>query len=359
MKVVKIINSLHFGGIEKVFEIVARYYEGDKQDLVFVAIGAGGATAAAIREMGYKVVVLDRVTRIPNMGIVSRLVSLLRKEKPDAVHTTGAEANFHGLLAAFIVGVPVRVAEEIGMPAHSKRAKWVFRQVYRLSTKVIGVAGMVGDFLVESGEVPGHKMEVIYNPVDTDAFSNITKEWTDPVFRIVVVCRLDPIKNLPFLLDGFKDLLAASDRDRLALDIVGDGGERGALEDLALRLRIADRVTFHGYQERPARFFERASLFVLPSLSEGLPVSLIEAMLTGTLCIATKNGGPVEFIREGENGWLIDPHDREAFVLLLKDVVRLPLQERRDIAEKGRAMAQGRFNPPQYLERVNQLYQSK
>ena len=127
---------------------------------------------------------------------------------------------------------------------------------------------------------------------------------------------------------------------------MGDGPERQRLEDRASKLGCP--VTFWGYQAHPAAFFKDVSLFVLPSFSEGLPVSVAEAMLTGTPCAATRVGGAPEFVEEGVNGWLIDPYDGDAFVGLLRRITEMPAEERRKIGEKGRETARDKFMPERY-----------
>lgn len=352
MKIVKVIYSLGFGGVEKVFEIVARYHAGDKADIVFLVLAGGGPTEKAIREMGYRVEVMGYRARIPDVRLLVRLVRFFRREKPQVVHTSGAEANFHGILAAALARVPVRIAEEVGMPAHSKPAKVVFGLVYRFADCVIAVARLVEKYLLESGEAGPSRVRLLYNPVDVHAFAGIRRQPADAVFRIITVCRLDPIKNLDLLLNG----VCRSGQPSVELWIVGDGPERARLQQHAESLGLGTRVTFWGYQERPAGFFTEASLFVLPSFSEGLPVSLAEAMLTGTPCVATRIGGAPEFIEPGVNGWLIDPYDEAAFSGLLTGIMAMPPEERSSIGQKGRQTVMDRLMPETYLDRVRDLY---
>lgn len=356
MKVVRVINSLGFGGVEKVFEIVAKYYAGDKADVLFLVLGKGGAVEKSIREMGYTVTVLDANTRIPGVRLIVRLWVLFIKWKPEVVHTAGAEANFHGIIAAFLAGVPVRVAEEVGMPAHSARAKFFFRVVYKLASRVIAVAHLVERYLLDTGEVSASRLAVIYNPVDVHSFLGVQKDWNGDLFRVVAVCRLDPIKNLDLLITAFSEVRKTEKHRRMELWIIGEGPERKRLEDLAGKLGLGDGVVFWGYQDQPAPFYKGVSLFVLPSFSEGLPVSLAEAMLTGTPCAVTKIGGATELIEDGTNGWLIDPYDQEAFTGLLGRIMEMPEEDRKRIAVKGRETIAGKCMPEQYINSVWQLY---
>ncbi len=356
MKVLKIIGSLDFGGIEKVFEIVARYHTGNKADIVFLALGKGGATQRSIVELGYRVVVWDKPTSIPSIALIGQLIGFIRRENPDVVHTTGAEANFHGIIAAWLCQVPVRVAEEIGMPAHSPSAKWVFKQVYKLASKVIAVAGQVQRFLVDAGEARPQKVSLIYNPVDIDAFYGRQRKADKEPYVILSVCRLDPVKNLETMLRAFAQLQTMTGR-KLAYWIVGDGPSRGALEGLAASLGLGQSVTFWGFQQVPAAFMEKASLFVLPSLSEGLPVSVVEAMLAGLPCVVTKVGGAPEFIDHGDNGWLIDPNDQEGLIQLIHQIIHTDDQDINVIARKGTHSVLEQFHPNRYLELTGKLYQ--
>ena len=350
MKVIKVIGSLDFGGIEKVFEITARYYEGDKKDIVFLCLGEGGAAEKAIREMGYRVVLWKSPVRIPRLGMILRLAAFFRSERPAVVHTTGAEANFHGIIAAWVARVPVRVAEEIGMPHHRKSARRVFRGVYRLSSRVVAVAGLVKDYLLNSREATEAQVEVIYNPVDVRAFDNADAKKADGVFRVISVCRLDPIKNLGLLIRGMASIKTAE------LWLVGDGPVRGELEALVREAGLTERVTFLGYQSNPASFLAQASLFVLPSFSEGIPLSVAEAMLSGTPCAVTRVGGAPEFILDGDNGWLLDPHDQLGFDRLLGTIMTMDDGLRRKIGSRGRDTALDKFRPDQYLRNVWDLY---
>jgi glycosyltransferase involved in cell wall biosynthesis len=357
MKVIKVIGTLDFGGIEKVFEITAAYYQGEKADLVFLCLGKGGAAAKKILEMGYRVIVWESDARIPDVGVIGKLVAFFRAEKPDVVHTTGAEANFHGILAAWLLSVPVRIAEEIGMPSHSKTANLVFKWIYRLSTSVIAVADVVKAYLIRTKEAVENQVVVIYNPVDTRVYDGTVKSITPGLFRIVSVCRLDPIKNLEILIRGIGAMKHKFSDRNIQLSLVGDGPSRIKLETLVKELNLGREVIFQGFQANPVRFLADASLFVLPSFSEGIPLSVAEAMLTNTPCAVTNVGGASEYIRHGENGWLLDPNDQGAFDNLLEIIVSLPESQRTVIGRNGRTTAIRLFSPEHYIRKVWDLYQ--
>ncbi|MGC3947718.1 MAG: glycosyltransferase [Chryseolinea sp.] len=354
MKIAKIINTLDFGGIERVFEIYASYYKGAKQNIVFVALGGGGAAEKFIREQGYRVIILDDSTKIPNIGLIFRLTRLIRKERPDVVHTCGAEANFHGLLAARVCGVKVRIGEEIGIPSHSSVAKTIFRFVFGGASSIIAVAKSVKEYLVVNKEVDASNVEVIYNPVDVDKFSLNKRNPQNEPFLIVTVCRLHAIKNLKALIRAFAKVQNKS--RHFELWIVGDGPERADLVHLTTTLDVAASVTFWGYQNDPSAFLSKANLFVLPSFSEGHPVSVIEAMVAELPVAATKVGGASEIIEHSVTGWLIDPNDDDSIVAAIEDVAALSQERLNSITSRARRQAMESFSPDSYLSKLDQLY---
>ena len=370
MTIVKIIQSLDFGGIEKVFEVVAKYDLNNREQITFLVLGKGGAAETYIRNLGYRVIVLGSPTRIPQLSLIWKGYRFLTSERPDLVHCTGAEANFHGIIAAYMAGIPGRVAEEIGMPAHSRVAQHVFRQVFKLSHKVIAVAGPVKKYLADSKEAPLYKLEVIYNPVDVDTFLGAQIAGADAMERsvpggkrpgegkrIISVCRLHPIKNLDSLILAFS-AAARVIPEPLEYWIIGDGEERGRLEKLVEELKLQGKVVFWGYKQDPSSYLAASDLFVLPSFSEGHPVSVIEAMLTGLPCIVTNVGGAPEFIEEGVNGWLMDPLDKDALAAMLSDILQMPRALLAGMGEKGRKKVLSQFRPEIYLKAVYSLYAS-
>lgn len=102
---------------------------------------------------------------IPSLQAIISLYRLFKKDKPDLVYTRGAEANFHGLIAARLAKVPVRIGEEIGISNHEKKAKMMFKLAYRSTNKVIGISSAFTSWLIESGEVSEYKAVKVYNHV--------------------------------------------------------------------------------------------------------------------------------------------------------------------------------------------------
>ena len=135
-------------------QIIANHRCAGTMRHIFVAIGAGGEAEKRLREVGADVLCLGQPVEIPSIRAIVALQKCFRRYRPLAVHTHGCEANFHGLFAAMLASVPVRVGEEIGIPNHGWKARQLFRLVFLSAQRVICMSRPVADWLVANREVP-------------------------------------------------------------------------------------------------------------------------------------------------------------------------------------------------------------
>ena len=348
----KLTTLLDFGGQEKQYLSFTENPELLKNEYVFAAIGFGGNAEIVLKERGYEVHILNRKFSIKNLSNIWAIYKLIKKIKPDTVHTAAAEANFHGILAAKLAGVKYIIGEEIGIPNHSTTAQKVFSFVYRFADKVIGVSKSVKNHLVETAEISENKGVVIYNPVSIPkSFPKISSEF----FQIVYVGRLEKVKNVATLIQAF----AKIQNNNSTLTIVGDGRERMALENLVRDLKIENRATFTGFKAEPSQFLCSADLYVLPSYSEGFGIAAVEAMFLKVPVLGTHVGGVPEFINHGENGWLFNPNSVEDLVEKLTYILSLNTDDRASIGNKGFEDVSNRFTVEKYIENLETLYSIK
>lgn len=351
MKIIRLTTLLDFGGQEKQYISFTNQKEILQNDYVFAAIGHGGFAEKNMRAKGFKVKIFNQNPAIYNLKNIWILYKTFRKEKPDIVHTAAAEANFHGIIAAKLAGVKTIVAEEIGFPNHSSKAKFIFRQVYRLTNKVIGVSKAVTENLINIEEITEKKGVVIYNPVS--APKKIRREQSDH-FTIVSVGRLEIVKNQQLLLRAF----AGMQDQTVHLILVGEGRERQNLQNLIDKLHLQDRVTITGFVSEPEKVLARADIFVLPSLSEGFGIAVVEAMQMGVPCLCSKVGGIPEFVEEGKTGWLFNPQNPDELIDKLNKILTLKETELREIGNQGRKSVISRFSEERYIQTLEQFYKS-
>lgn len=355
MKVFNVFTSLDFGGVEsraciiqKAMTVKCKHY--------FVAISNGGEAKRKIESVGGDVFTLNEKASIPSLFAIVSLFFLFMKHRPDIVHTRGAEANFHGLIAAWLARVPVRIGEEIGIPQHSFKAKLFFKFSYLFANKVIGISSAVTNWLVDSGEVPKHKAVKIYNPVEIPEPRN---KNTIPAGRVRIgfVGRFEPVKN-PLALVEALEMLVNKGIDA-ELSIIGDGSQKPLLIERAAELNISDRVTLHGFQKNPARYVRQCHLYVQPSISEGFGLALVEAMGCAVPVIATAVGGAPEIIDDGNTGWLIDKTDASTIADKLMEVLGMPEEQLLEIGIRGHKSVETRFEPTAYMDKLESLYEQE
>jgi glycosyltransferase involved in cell wall biosynthesis len=188
------------------------------------------------------------------------------------------------------------------------------------------------------------KIAVIYNPVDIEQIMHLSKKKIsyllsqEDVPIIIGIGRLSIEKGHSYLLKAVHIILSKGIQCRLI--ICGQGLKRERLEKLAVDLKIDDKVTFLGFQDNPYKYLANSTVFVIPSLYEGFPNVLLEAMALGIPSVATRcPTGPDEIITEGVDGILVPPADEKAIADAIKKLL-LDEDLRKRLSEAGKRRIQ-------------------
>lgn len=214
------------------------------------------------------------------------------------------------------------------------------RRVWRSAARVIAVSDELRRLALESWA--GGDIEVIRNGVDTEMFrprNPATEPRPDGEVRAVVVAQLIERKGLHFLFDALS-LLAPAVRRRFSITICGVGPLEAPLRAQARGLGLEDRVVFKGlvpHEHLPA-ILRDSDVFILPSLREGLPLALLEAMGCGLAVVATRVGGIPAVLRDGENARVVDPGDSRQLRAALESLLDAGLRSR--LAPEARQTAE-------------------
>jgi glycosyltransferase involved in cell wall biosynthesis len=155
------------------------------------------------------------------------------------------------------------------------------------------------------------------------------------------VARLEPVKDQAMLLRAFAAVRAVVPQARLCL--VGDGSLRGSLERQAIAAGLGDAVMFLGQRADVEAILPAFDVFALSSSSEGLPLTILEAMAAGLPCVATDVGAVTDAVIAGETGLVTPPGDAPAFTAALLDLVRDPNRAQR-MGDNGRRRAHSHFD---------------
>jgi glycosyltransferase involved in cell wall biosynthesis len=219
-----------------------------------------------------------------------------------------------------------------------------------LTNKVICVSRAVKNFLISINEIEDYKGIVIYNPASE---SKTVERTLLNEFTIVSVGRLEIVKNQQLLIKAFSKI----DNLSAQLILVGDGRERENLEQLIASLHLEKRVKITGFVSNPEFYLCQAHLFVLPSLSEGFGIAVVEAMQQQVPCLCSNVGGIPEFITENETGWLFDPNNEEELVSKINVIMRTPYGNVQLVGNNGKNFVENRFTSQKYRYNLENLYQ--
>jgi glycosyltransferase involved in cell wall biosynthesis len=275
------------------------------------------------------------------LGLIE-LVWLFRRVRPDIVHLNSSKMGFLGRLAASLTGVPVRVVTAHGWAFgwYSGIASRMFRLADRLmeplTTCVITVSHQQAAAGLRAGTCRVGRTVVIPNAVEIGPASR--RSTSGGPVRLVSVGRLSPPKDFVTLERALALVPSGSVRARL----VGDGRERPALEAEAARLGLDGEVEFLGERRDVTALLADADLFVLSSHSEGMPMSVLEAMAAGLPVVASAVGGVPEVVVSGDTGLLVPPGDPATLAAALERLADDPVLRLR-LGNAGRHRAEQHF----------------
>lgn len=263
-----------------------------------------------------------------------KLASLFRKEKVDIIHTHGW-SGFDGVIGAKLACVPVIIHSEQGKDIEDiyniKKRRILGRKLISyLVNQLVTVSEEIKESLAKTAKIPQEKILTIHTGVDIQRFNikidKIKKKEEvgigGKVIVIGTVGRLDPIKSYDTLLYCAKEVL--NEFPDLRFLFVGNGPMRRNLEELTIKLGIREKVTFIGERLDIPELLNIMDIFVLPSLSEGLSNTILEAMASGLPIIATRVGGNPEMVVDGETGFLVSPKDYQSLSKVIIQLLKNP-----------------------------------
>ena len=327
-------------------------------DVAVAAYGTGPLREAADAE-GVRFLSLEHVRRPISpwrdaAGLVE-LVRLLRRERPDIMHASSSKAGVLGRLAAAIAGVPIRIFTVHGwaFTAHSglssRLYRWADRLVRPLTTVTICVSAQERAAGLAAGTCVAERTIVIPNAIDVESAPQATHAREKPL--LLSVGRLKAPKDFPTLARAL-DRLPSDSFEAL---IVGDGPERPSLEEEIERLGLGELVRLAGERRDVPELLAGADVFVLSSSSEGMPMSVLEAMAAGLPVVASRVGGVPELVVDGETGLLVAPGDVEELAAALERLIA-DTELRQRLGAAGRARARQEFDPDSFRRAHVELY---
>lgn len=335
--IVHVIYRFDFGGLEMLLAECIRRTPRQRYRHAIICISGYSAFVEKIEGTGTPIYSLDKPAGL-GLSAHFRLWKLLRTLRPTILHTyciSAVEYTATGMFA----GVPVRMHSEHGRnlnEADGCNLKYnvLRRAMALLMHSCIAVSSDLQSWLAEIVRVPRSKISHISNGVDTEKFSPSSMQLPSGLvhasrpnrFVIGTVGRVTEVKNQAALVDAFVLLLERfkGNKPELSLTIIGDGPLLTALKEKISALGIAHLVWTPGARNDIAEIMKTFSVFVLPSLSEAMPVAALEAMATGVPVIASRVGGLPDVVKENITGMLVDSPCPEYLAGAIAEYVQNP-----------------------------------
>jgi glycosyltransferase involved in cell wall biosynthesis len=340
VKILHIITRLELGGAQQNTLFTCRALADRGHDVV-LASGTGGHLDEEARRAPFRWVPLRWLVRevapLRDSMATAEIFRLVRRERPDVVHLHSSKAGVLGRVAAWLARAPV-VIHSIhgwsfadGMPVRTRK---IYRLVERLCAPLtdwfIAVSRRDLEAGINLGIVPASRASVIRSGFDLVRFApdrpgraRVRAEWNVAGGEILVVT-ISNFKPQKAPLDFVRAAAAAARREpRLRFAFVGDGTLRRSVEEAVAAEGLAGRLVLAGWRDDVDDILRACDVFVMNSLWEGLPRSVVQARAAGRAVVATAVNGTPEVVEHGETGFLVAPHDipamADAIVLLAQD----------------------------------------
>jgi len=341
-RITVVTNSLTTGGIELLLYHKVKAFA-ERGYAVQLLAGSGGVLHERFRELPIEMSVYqDEEFDVFTLRLVPWLIACMRHFNPDVLLVYHNLPFAPSLLAGTVCQVPLMLRSENSLvtaafmgrrnDARIKALGDCYDNTFAVSHAV--AASLNRSVQARCAVIPGtiarpEQYEWI-RPVEVDSAAAI---------RFLSVARLSWEKGIEVLLDAA--WMVSRDFRNAEFHIVGDGGRRNHIETRIRERGLTSHVHLHGFQENIPEYLSRCHVFVLPSLHEGLPMSIIEAMMAGRPVIATEVGGVPELV-DSKTGWLVKPGDPVALADAIRDVMENP-SGIRSRGERAREKARSEF----------------
>ena len=380
IKILRIINRFNIGGPTYNATFLTRFISDDYETLLVGGLPDEGETDSlhVLKEYGVEPLLIEEMKRLPSFQndrkAYLRLKEIIKEYKPDIVHTHASKAGALGRKAALSCKVPIIVHTFHGHVFHSyfgkiktKLFKLIERRLAKKSTGIVAISELQKKELsLEHNICKDHKIKVINLGFDLKKFNNnleTNRELTRNNFSIdqdeiavAIVGRLAPIKNHHFFLDVIQEISNRS-KKRIAVFIVGDGSERGAIEQKIEQMTLGSnvRIEMTSWIKEIGIFNAGMDIMCLTSNNEGTPVSLIEAQAACIPVITTDVGGVKDIILDGETGFIV-PKDSiqkytEKLLILIEDE-----NKRKKMSQNGWSFVEHKFHYTTLVKNMETYY---
>jgi glycosyltransferase involved in cell wall biosynthesis len=359
----QVLHSLEVGGAEMLANRIARQLS-SRFRFVFACLDGLGALGEELRSSGFTVEVLQRQPGF-DRPCMKRLMQFIRSQRADIVHAHQYTPFFYAIAAGVGRRRPPVLFTEHGrwFPDYPRRKRIVFNRLFlRRDDRVVAVGNSVKRALVDNEGIPGYRIQVIYNGIELARHNGQSTHRgavraslgvKDDDFVIIQVARLDALKDHLTAVRTMNHVARTLPHAKLL--IVGAGPEEAKIRAEVERLGLVDHVLLLGLRQDIPSLLAAADVFLLTSVSEGIPLTLIEAMAAGLPVVTTNVGGVSEIVEDGQTGFLTPAGDDAALGNALIKIADSP-EQRGAFISAAKFRAADRFSERQMIDDYCRVY---
>lgn len=364
LRVMQLILGLQVGGLETMVVRLCQGLDRSRFQPLVCCMDELGPLAQTLEQSGIQVHLLQRQPGT-DWGYARRLAALLKQQRVDVLHLHNPTAWFYGSLGGRLAGIKPIIYTEHGRDYSSG---WKSRMLHHLLARLVHRVVVLHDrarvYLHQHEGVPLKRIVKVHNgiepPATTPAEQKLARRrirdqlgLDDDVKLVAIVARLDPIKNIPCLLEAMARVRQTQPSAQLL--VVGDGPLRAELKQQTAALDLQSAVHFLGTRHDVPNLLAASDLLVLPSFSEGLSMTLIEGSAAGLPLVASDVGGNGELAVDGVNGLLVPVDDHAALATALGRIIADP-DWAATLGQAGRQRFERYFQAATMIARYQSLY---
>lgn len=363
-----LINCFSLAGAEKLVFDLATGIDKEK----FEVIVCGMATIKDrieeticndLQEKGVRTMLLGKPANKRRIEAVLNLRKSLKENNITILHTHCQSPDFYGKISAFLARTPLVFSTIHNVAGYHSMHESILK---KLTTRYVAISETVKQYAVSDLKIPSGKIEVIYNAINTHKFAGITidknaklRDLGVPIGRriITTVGNCQERKGHRYLIEAAERIVKNFPDTHFLIvgDTSADSDSAGRIKDMVTNMKLQDRITLTGKRFDIPEILSISDIFVLPSLYEGLPISLLEAMASGVPAVVTNVGSNPEVITDGVNGFMVPPKDSLLLAQRIKDLLADPLKAN-TMGSEGQKTIKESFNMARLVEKHVQLY---
>lgn len=348
-------------GVKRLFAWMIPRFDASRFEVSLVSLRKKDLSEETLDALGIDISYLHKSKFDPST--LTALLKIIDRKKIDILHLHGYGATTFGRMAAALRGIPAILHEHANLTDTPWFQKIADRVLEPYTDIAIAVSQSTADFVIKARLVRPEKVKVVYLGAPHDEFSRVRSAEEVAVarrelgiapgdFAIGTITRLHDSKGNSFLVDAAKTVI--NQRPHAKFFLAGEGPLREPLEAQARALGLGDRFVFVGFAKDVAAVLSAFDLSVFPSLWEGTPLTVFEALASGKAIVATDADGLLDVLSDGRDARIVPKRNAPALAAAIVDLMDRP-DERARLATAARETAR-RYDIASFVRKMERLY---